>query len=322
MPDHVDALGLQSPNMDASVDICDSYAFQKPGDPQRTVLVLDVNRGAPLYADAFAANAVYELKVDTNADAVAEIAYRFSFSPKIAGAQAATVRRVDGERAGGNGNDGDVIFTDIPVCGEVITIAEAGDYRFFAGIRSDPFFFDLEGMRDSMRFTGRDTFADKNVFCLVLELPNDALGRNPQVGIWWRVLIPAETTPFFQIGRVGRPLVNVAFIRDEDRHTFNRIEPTRDRKLFTRKLAAVLESHGHSRENARLTALALLPDILAYDNSSPAQYPNGRRLVDDVVDIQLAILTNGRVTTDHVGPHEDLLPTFPYLGPPHPGAEP
>jgi hypothetical protein len=31
----------------------------------------------------------------------------------------------------------------------------------------------------------------------------------------------------------------------------------------------------------------------------------------------LAILTNGRVTEDGVGPHEDLLSEFPYLGPPH-----
>jgi hypothetical protein len=31
----------------------------------------------------------------------------------------------------------------------------------------------------------------------------------------------------------------------------------------------------------------------------------------------VAILTNGKVTEDKVGPHDDLLPEFPYLGPPH-----
>jgi hypothetical protein len=30
-----------------------------------------------------------------------------------------------------------------------------------------------------------------------------------------------------------------------------------------------------------------------------------------------AILTNGKVTEDKVGPHGDLLTEFPYLGPPH-----
>ncbi len=32
MSDHLDAPGMKPPNMDASVDICDIYAFQKPGD--------------------------------------------------------------------------------------------------------------------------------------------------------------------------------------------------------------------------------------------------------------------------------------------------
>jgi hypothetical protein len=31
-----------------------------------------------------------------------------------------------------------------------------------------------------------------------------------------------------------------------------------------------------------------------------------------------ALLTRGRVTSDGVGPHTDLLDDFPYLGAPHP----
>lgn len=103
MSDHWDAPDLQSPNMDARVDICDIYAFQKPEDASKSVLVFNVNPVAPTYADAFASEAVYELKVDTNGDALAEIAYRFTFSPKKEGVQTATVRRVNGEQAKGNG---------------------------------------------------------------------------------------------------------------------------------------------------------------------------------------------------------------------------
>jgi hypothetical protein len=40
-------------------------------------------------------------------------------------------------------------------------------------------------------------------------------------------------------------------------------------------------------------------------------------LSDDVSDYFLAILSNGKVTGDKVGPHADLLAEFPYLGPPH-----
>jgi hypothetical protein len=58
-----------------------------------------------------------------------------------------------------------------------------------------------------------------------------------------------------------------------------------------------------------------LPDILPYDPTHPVAYPdNGRLLTDDVADPLLALLTNGQVTEDKVGPHNDLLPEFPYLG--------
>ena len=63
---------------------------------------------------------------------------------------------------------------------------------------------------------------------------------------------------------------------------------------------------------------ALLPDILSYDPTRRAAYPgNGRALTDDVMDIFLSTITNGKVMTDHVGPHRDLLVDFPYLGQPH-----
>jgi hypothetical protein len=75
---------------------------------------------------------------------------------------------------------------------------------------------------------------------------------------------------------------------------------------------------GYSPEEAKRVAETLLPDILRYDPRRPVAYPaNGRMLTDDVADPFMAILTNGKVTEDKVGPHDDLLPEFPYLGPPH-----
>jgi hypothetical protein len=58
--------------------------------------------------------------------------------------------------------------------------------------------------------------------------------------------------------------------------------------------------------------------VLSYDPTRPAAFPsNGRTLTDDAADVFLAVLTNGKVTEDKVGPHADLLGEFPYLGPPH-----
>jgi len=319
MADHLDAPGLKSPNMNARVDICDIYAFKKPEDSNKSVFVLDVNPVAPTFANSFASEAVYELKVDTNGDAVTDIAYRFTFSPKEDGVQKVTVLRASGQQAKGNGNDGEVIFKDVCVSfGDEINIADSGEYRLFAGIRSDPFFFDVEGMKNNMQFTGADTFLNKNVFSIVMEIPNSALGSSSKVGVWYRVLIPKDGNPFFQIDRMGRPWINVAFTKEEDKNTFNRIEPIRDRELFTEKFVEVLESFGHNPVSAQKTALGLLPDILDYDYSSSEGYPNGRKLTDDIIDFQLNVLTNGRITTDKVGPHQDLSPVFPYLGSPHP----
>ncbi len=319
MSDHLDAPGLKLPNMDARVDICDTFAFRSPENAGRSVLVFDVNPLAPTLADSFAPEAIYELKVDTNRDSVAEIAYRFTFSPKENDAQLVTLRRAAGRQAEGDGSDGDVLFRDVPVSfGEKAEIAEAIGYRLFAGIRSDPFFFDLDGFKNGMHFTGTDMFLDKNVFSIVLELPDSALGNKPGVGIWTRVLIPGNGGNLFQVDRMGHPFINVAFTKDADKDTFNHIKPTRDRELFTDKFIDLLASHGRSYESSRQIALTLLPDILDYDYSLPGGYPNGRRLTDDIIDIQLAILTNGAVTTDMVGPHRDLLNAFPYLGVPHP----
>jgi hypothetical protein len=62
----------------------------------------------------------------------------------------------------------------------------------------------------------------------------------------------------------------------------------------------------------------LLPDILPYDYTRPAAYPeNGRTLTDDAFDDALHRLTRGQVTADGVGPHTDLLPEFPYVARPH-----
>ena len=84
-------------------------------------------------------------------------------------------------------------------------------------------------------------------------------------------------------------------------------------------MTSVLEhAGGYTPEEARRVARTLLPDILSYDPRRAALFPrNGRTLTDDAADAFLAVLTNGKVTGDRVGPHGDLLNEFPYLGSPH-----
>jgi hypothetical protein len=79
----------------------------------------------------------------------------------------------------------------------------------------------------------------------------------------------------------------------------------------------LLESRGYAPAEAKYTALTVLPDILHFDRSQPARYPNGRTITDDVYDMRMAFLTNGRVTSDGVGPHDDYMTEFPFLGKPN-----
>src|SRR3989442_5955820 len=107
LADHLDAPGLKSPSMDARVDITDLYAFQKPGDPNKSILVLNVNPLAPTLATAFESNGLYQLKIDTDGDARDEIVFRIAFTAVADGQQWATVRRVVGEDAKDDDNGGE-----------------------------------------------------------------------------------------------------------------------------------------------------------------------------------------------------------------------
>jgi hypothetical protein len=54
-------------------------------------------------------------------------------------------------------------------------------------------------------------------------------------------------------------------------------------------------------------------------NNSGAGFPNGRRLSDDIIDIELNIITNGALTTgDNVNANERAFRnTFPFFAPSH-----
>lgn len=97
MADHLDAPGLMSPNMNARTDITDIYVFQKPGNPNKSILIANVNPLAPTLDDEFDDDAIYDLQIDTDGDAVAEIAFRFTFSEinKKETQQFATLRRAE-----------------------------------------------------------------------------------------------------------------------------------------------------------------------------------------------------------------------------------
>jgi len=270
----------------------------------------------PTAADPFAPDAIYELKIDTDGDAVADIAYRVRFSPSERGGQTATLRRVEGAEAAGTEDAGQVIVESAPVSmGLEARVTDAGDFRFFAGWRSDPFFFDVIGALNKLQFTGNDYFADKDVCSIVLEIPSSALGPG-RVGLWCRTMDGA-TGKWVQADRGGRPS-QTPFLAGDVNAAYLLGEPADDARFIAAFAHSLEHAGGYTPEEATRVARTLLPDILYFDPMRPASFPdNGRTLTDDVQDIFLGILTNGKVTTDRVGPHHDLLAVFPYVGQPH-----
>jgi hypothetical protein len=322
MSHHYSGPDFGFPHGDARLDFTDLYAFPKPGDAGKSILIMNVhpsvgvNPQGSTTDEPFATEAIYELRIDTNGDAVADTAYRVHFTSDKDGAQTATVRRVEGAEATGMGDEGKTIIEGAPVStGPEARVTEAGGYRFFAGWRSDPFFFDVQGALNNLQFTGDDYFTDKDVCSIVLEVPNSALGTK-KMGLWARTLDGADGK-WVQADRGARSN-QTPFLAGEQNAAYLAAEPADDARFIPVFAHALEHAGGYTPAQATQVAGTMLPDILPYDPSKPASYPvNGRALTDDVVNFFLPLLSNGKVTEDKVGPHNDLLAVFPYVGPPH-----
>jgi hypothetical protein len=323
MSHHYSGPDFGFPKGDARLDLTDLYAFPKPGEAHKSILIMNVHPSAvvnppgPTTAQPFSPEALYELKIDTDCDAVANITYTVRFSSSKDGSQTATLRRVEGADATGAGDGGQIIVEAAHVStGRTARVTDTGGYRFFAGWRSDPFFFDTKGALNNLQFTGDDFFADKDVCSIVLEVPNTALGGK-RIGLWARTLMDAGGV-WVQADRGGLPAQAVFLVGGDERDAYLAGEPAEDARFVAMFAHALEHAGGYTPEEARRVAGTLLPDVLSYDSTRPASFPvNGRTLTDDAADAFLAVLTNGRVTGDKVEAHSDLLAEFPYLGPPH-----
>lgn len=151
----------------------------------------------------------------------------------------------------------------------------------------------------------------------------------------------ASTNQVTQIDRAAIPLANQLFISAANRDAFNGGDPTTDAATFRAAAIQIVTAfraavnalpgvNAFPAEDAGETGIdpaeavdLVLPDVLAVDFSRPLQFPNGRQLQDDVVDIVLGIFLNrgrpldgGRGVPDNVASDSVFLGTFPYLGNP------
>ena len=329
MSNHFSADKLKFPGDDRRLDLTDLFVFQAPVSPEHhllhrhhpgtTVLIMDSNPTsapppipAPVTGPEFYPGAVYRINIDT------DVAFTFEFSEYENGRQTGTVKYATGAQARQAEPAGEVLAADFPVSFDgTAQPIQAGRIRLFAGLRSDPFFADVEGALHGFVWTGHDDFADNNVDSIVLEVPDDMLG-GPVIGVWASISRRSNGV-LEQLDRGGNPTINPFINPDGEKNLFNSRQPADDVANYLEPWSTILQNAGgYTPEQAKAAALQVLPDILHYDHTQPATYPNGRVPTDDVYSMRFAWLTNGKVPPSGLKPHDDLLAHFPYLGPPNP----
>ena len=98
MSHHYSGPDISFPHGDARLDLTDLYAFPSPDRPGKSILIMNVHPSAginppgPTTDEPFAPSAIYELKIDTNGDSVADIAYRVRFSSSEKGVRCDTLK--------------------------------------------------------------------------------------------------------------------------------------------------------------------------------------------------------------------------------------
>jgi hypothetical protein len=183
--DHNDAPTI---SVDAQLDINDIYAFRSPTNSSNLVIVATVNpflTSSPT-GDLFSSTGRYQFHIDDDdPDLLDDMTVTFTFSgtPQTWRAEGLGLGAITGQ---------------VTPVGQAPIIYDQGGIKIFAGLRDDPFFFDLgafqsfvasphdidpaNGLRTAAQGAPVDFFAGKNVAAIVIELPITALGPATPTG--------------------------------------------------------------------------------------------------------------------------------------------
>src|SRR5712691_6718074 len=143
--DHKDSALLAA---DHAADIADVYTFRSPVNPDNVVLAMTVSGFIPpseASTTFFDPNVLYQWKIDNNGDAVEDLVIQ-AFITGSGGHQVMHFRGPAAPPKIGVVNriiDGPETATVLVTNGETPIVATRGGIKVFAGVREDPFFFDL-----------------------------------------------------------------------------------------------------------------------------------------------------------------------------------
>lgn len=168
--------------LDAAADINDVYAFTDPTDSTQLILGMTVNPfvAPPANTATFFDPAVaYRFHIDRTGDNVEDIVYEVRFGPFDSKTHQQTIT-VNGTAAGIS-TPGSIDAVAPPDVINNFTVNGA-QHTIFAGLRQDPFFFDLTGFNRLIehgdaypRANAIDSFRDVNTSAIVLRVPISVL---------------------------------------------------------------------------------------------------------------------------------------------------
>jgi hypothetical protein len=348
-----------------SVNLTDLYVFREKDQNPRVksndlILVMNTNpRSVARQQYFFSSNAQYDFKITrvANKDAVptgkADIVLRFQFQPPRGNQQGFTFTAIRNGKAARVGGLKTTPLNSQPTINKANIDGQS--IEVFAGLREDPFFFDVEqyfrvragalGIGPAVGFRpaakALDFAKGYNVNAIVVRVPRAFLqseGSTTTFDVWQTIAVKNGSGGFQQVERLARPAVNEGLIVKNDLlNIFNSVPPTVDLTPAAAPVRAeakkTLLALGNSSDQADTLLKAFLPDVMRIDTTQPSGYLNatnalgapitGRKLLDDVVDQSLGVLTQQAVKTDNVSykgaagnpaqGHQDLAQRFPYL---------
>jgi hypothetical protein len=187
--DHIDAPGVT--NM--PTDVTDFYAFQSEENSNNLVFVANLSglmSPAASGSAMFDENTLIEFNIDNNSDNVEDLVIQliprdgkmFAFGPFSPSSTSLSSSIMTAAAS---------IDVDITPYGQSAIITSQDSKKLFAGVRDDPFFFDLGAYSSVLAGTatgfsnpGSDTFAGTNVLSVVFELPKSQLGNVDSINTW------------------------------------------------------------------------------------------------------------------------------------------
>lgn len=297
-----------------NMNITDLYAFrevdQNPNaSANDLILVLNTNpRSVARQQYFFSPNARYEFRISrvANNENVAtgqtDIGLRFEFTPPDSNNQQRI--RITATRDGQTFVAENAVTTPLTQSKIENQVSLGGsNLAVFAGLREDPFFFDVEqyfrvragavGFGPSVGFrppgTALDFAKGYNVNTIVVRVPVDFLRGSTNAStfdIWTRIFMRDGSGNFVAVERIGTPGINEALLFDSElNRILNTVGPAFEAAVLAGRepqasaaapiiaqAKQTLKAFGNSEERANFLLQALLPDVMRIDTLRPSGF--------------------------------------------------